>query len=78
MVPVISSHCDYKKGAKLEDDFNQIMDWEKSWSRLKIFYEATLKKTNTLIVTGYTVHVFINTKWRVIKPPDNILNILKK
>ena len=79
MVPVISSHCDYKKGAKLEDII-LIKSWieENPRSKLKIFYEATLKKTNALVATGYTVHVFINRKWRVIKPPDNILNILKK
>tara|TARA_B100001248_G_scaffold175279_1_gene133023 strand:- start:1811 stop:2209 length:399 start_codon:yes stop_codon:yes gene_type:complete len=79
MVPVISSHCDYKKGAKLEDTII-IKSWIERTPRstLKIFYEAKLKKTNDLIATGYTVHVFINREWKVIKPPDNFLNILKK
>ena len=79
MLPVISSHCDYKKGAKLEDVI-LIKSWieENPRSKLKIFYKATLKKTNALIATGYTIHAFINKKWKVIKPPDNFLNILEK
>ena len=78
MLPVISSHCDYKYGAKLEDVI-LIKSWieENPRSTLKIFYEVTLKETNVLIATGYTVHAFINRKWRAIKPPYNILNILK-
>ena len=78
MLPVISSHCDYKKGAKFEDII-LIKSWiEKNpRSTMRIFYEASLKKTNTLIATGYTIHAFINEKWKVIRPPDIILNILK-
>ena len=78
MLPVISSHCDYKKGARFEDII-LIKSWiEKNpRSTMRIFYEASLKKTNTLIATGYTIHAFINEKWKVIRPPDIILNILK-
>tara|TARA_B100000212_G_C27246354_1_gene478206 strand:- start:114 stop:509 length:396 start_codon:yes stop_codon:yes gene_type:complete len=78
MLPVISSHCDYKKGAQFEDII-LIKSWiEKNpRSTMRIFYEASLKKTNTLIATGYTIHAFINEKWKVIRPPDIILNILK-
>ena len=78
MIPVISSHCDYKYGAKFEDII-QIKSWieQNPRSTMKIFYEANLKETNILIATGYTVHAFINRKWKAIKPPNIILNILK-
>ena len=78
MIPVISSHCDYKYGAKFEDII-QIKSWIEHTPRstMKIFYEANLKETNILIATGYTVHAFINRKWKAIKPPNIILNILK-
>ena len=78
MLPVISSHCDYKYGAKFEDII-QIKSWieQNPRSTMKIFYEANLKETNILIATGYTVHAFINRKWKAIKPPNIILNILK-
>ena len=79
MLPVISSHCDYKYGAKFEDVII-IKSWieQNPRSTMKIFYEAKLKQTNILIAKGYTVHAFINRKWKPIKPPNNILNILKK
>ena len=79
MLPVISSHCDYKNGAKFEDII-LIKSWiEKNpRSTMKIYYEARLKETNVLIATGYTVHAFINKKWKPIKPPDTILNLLKE
>ena len=78
MLPVISSHCDYKKGAKFED-----IILIKSWiepnprSTIKIFIKARLKETNVLIATGYTVHAFINTKWKAIKPPKNYIKSFK-
>ena len=79
MLPVISSHCDYKYGAKFEDIII-IKSWieQNPRSTMKIFYEAKLKQTNILIAKGYTVHAFINRKWKPIKPPNTILNILKK
>ena len=78
MLPVISSRCDYKYGAKFEDII-QIKSWieQSPRSTMKIFYEAKLKETNILIASGYTVHAFINKKWKTIKPPNSILNILK-
>ena len=79
MLPVISSHCDYKKGARFEDIL-LIKSWieRNPRSTMRIFYEATIKNTNNLIATGYTVHAFINRKWKAIRPPDIILNILRE
>ena len=79
MLPVISSHCDYKIGAKFEDIII-IKSWieQNTRSTMKILYEARLKERNILIAKGYTIHAFINRKWKPIKPPDIILNILKR
>ena len=79
MLPVISSHCDYKKVAQFEDTIS-IKSWVEQNPKptMRIFYEATLKKTNTLIATGYTVHAFINEKWKAIRPPGIILKVLKQ
>ena len=79
MLPVISSHCDYKKGAQFEDII-LIKSWieQNPRSKMRIFYEASLKKTDTLVATGYTDHAFINRNFKAIRPPDTILNILKE
>ena len=74
MLPVISSQCDFKKGARFEDVI-LIRSWvnEKPRSTLKIYYNAVLKRKNYLLASGYTVHAFVNGLGRPIKPPKSIL-----
>tara|TARA_A100001011_G_scaffold371333_1_gene428545 strand:- start:307 stop:717 length:411 start_codon:yes stop_codon:yes gene_type:complete len=78
-LPVISSHCDFKKGAMFED-----VILIKSWinkiprSTLKISYKAVSKKTNALLVTGYTIHAFTNSLGKPRKPPKSILNYMQR
>jgi len=73
-LPVISSQCDFKKGARFEDVI-LIRSWvnEKPRSTLKIFYNAVLKRKNHLLASGYTIHAFVNSAGRPIKPPKSIL-----
>ena len=78
-LPVISSHCDYKKGAKFEDNLiiiSSINDLPKA--TLKINYEVYNKNINTLIALGYTVHAFLKKNGKLTKVPPKILLKLKK
>ena len=78
-LPVISSHCDFKKGAKFEDAILiRSMVNKRPRSTLKISYTAVLKKTNDLLATGYTIHAFINSLGKPIKPPKSILDCMQK
>jgi len=79
MLPVISSHCDFKKGAQFEDVI-LIKSWvnERPRSTLKISYRVVLKKTNDLLATGYTIHAFVNSLGKPIKPPKSILAYMQK
>ena len=79
MLPVISSHCDYKKGAKLEDNLiiiSSVNDFPRA--TLKINYEVYNKDINTLIALGYTVHAFLKKNGKPTKVPSKILLKLKK
>ena len=78
-LPVISCYCDFKKGAKFEDVLiiRSALN-EKPRSTLKISYLVNLKKTNELLASGYSVHAFVNSLGKPIKPPKNILDCLKK
>ena len=78
-LPVISCHCDFKRGAKFEDAIiiRSCVN-EKPRSTLKISYMAVLKKTNDLLVTGYTTHAFINSLGKPVKPPKGILDCMQK
>ncbi len=79
LLPVISSHCDYKKGAMFEDAI-LIKTWINEMPRLtlKFFYKAVLKKTNDVLVKGYTIHAFVNNFNKPIKPPKKILSYMEK
>ena len=77
-LPVISCHCDFKKGAKFEDDL-LIRSWlnERPRSTLKILYTVNLKKTNEQLVSGYSIHAFVNSLGKPVKPPKSILDCIK-
>ena len=74
ILPVISCHCEFKKGARFEDII-LVRSWieERPRSTLKILYEAILNKTNDLLVKGYTIHAFVNSNWKAVKPSNKIL-----
>ena len=76
-LPVISSYCDFKKGAKFEQEI-LIKTWidERPKSTLRINYEAILKGSTSLIASGYTIHAFIGRNGKPRRPPSKILTIL--
>ena len=76
-LPVISSYCDFKKGAQFEQVI-LIKTWidEKPKSTLKINYEVILKGSTSLIAKGYTIHAFIGRNGKPKRPPNNILNLI--
>ena len=78
-LPVISCHCNFKKGAKFEDVL-LIRSWlnERPRSTLKISYMVNLKKTNELLASGYSIHAFVNSLGKPIKPPKSILDCMQK
>mgnify|MGYP001306218084 CR=1 FL=1 len=78
-LPVISCHCDFKKGAKFEDVILiRSLVKERPRSTLKISYTVILKKTNDLLATGYSIHAFLDGLGKPIKPPKSILNCMQK
>ena len=78
-LPVISSHCEFKKGASFEDVISvRSCVNEMPRSTLKISYMAVLKKTNDLLATGHTTHAFIDSLGKPIKPPKSILDCIQK
>ena len=76
-LPVISSYCDFKKGAQFEQEI-LIKTWidERPKSTLRINYEAILKGSTSLIASGYTIHAFIGRNGKPIRPPSKILTII--
>ncbi len=76
-LPVISCHCDYKKSAKFDDELDIITRInELPRSSMKIEYEV-FNSVKKLLVTGYTVHSFINSNGNAVKPPKLLIDKLR-
>ncbi len=74
---VISCHCDYKKSAKFDDELNIITRInELPRSSMKIEYEV-FNSGKKLLVTGHTVHSFINSNGKAVKPPKVLIEKLR-
>ena len=79
MLPVISSHCDYLKGARFEQ--NIIISASISTeprSKLQIDYSVFIEDEKEPIATGYTNHAFVNAKGVAVRAPKMILERLNQ
>ena len=78
-MPVIESHCNYKKGATFDSRLNiKCIVEEKPKIKIKIDYEITDMATGTLLVTGHTIHAFLNKLGKVCRAPEEFLKIFNK
>jgi len=79
LLPVITSHCDYKVGANFEDTLviNTIIK-DQPRSRLRIDYEIYRDNSDELLVSGYTLHAFTDKTGKAVKPPKQLVETLKQ
>ncbi len=69
-LPVVTSHCDYHIGAEFDNDLivrTSIRDVPKL--KLRIDYEILKKGTESILVTGYTIHVFTTKDGKPVRLP---------
>ena len=79
MLPVISSHCDYLKGARFEQTIIIRAGISTSpRSKLQIDYSVFIEDEKEPIATGYTEHAFVNDKGVAVRAPKMILERLKQ
>ena len=78
-LPVISSHCDYKKGAKFEQNIlvRASID-SRPKSKLHIDYFVFTEDEKNFIVNGFTEHAFVNKRGKAIRAPKMILDHLDR
>lgn len=76
-LPVIEAHANYISGAKY-DDIVTVRCFLKTMPAVRVKLEYELYADNKLIVTGYTVHSFINLKnMKPVKPPARFIELMK-
>ena len=72
-LPVIEVHCEYRQGARYDDDV-EIRTRAKKLSpvRVQFEYEATRRADGVLLATGYTVHATIDRDGRPVRMPEGV------
>ena len=79
MLPVISSHCDYLKGARFEQNIiiRASISIEPR-SKLQIDYSVFIENEKEPIATGYTYHAFVNDSGVAVRAPKMIIERLNQ
>ena len=78
-LPVISSHCEYNKGAKFEQNILVKASIEsKPKSKLHIDYLVFIENEKDFIVSGYTEHAFVNNNGKAVRAPKIISDAINQ
>ena len=72
-LPVIEAHCEYRQGARYDDDV-EIRTRARKVSRVRIQfeYQATRRADGCVLATGHTVHVTIDRDGRPVRMPKDV------
>ena len=75
-LPVIEAHCEYRQGARYDDDV-EIRTRAKKLSpvRVQFDYEAIRRADGVLLATGHTVHAAIDREGRPVRMPDRVKDL---
>ena len=76
-LPVIDVRCEYKAGARYDDDL-EIHTRARlvSAARLAFDYEIVRRADRQLIATGYTVHATVDRSGRPVRLPTRVKELL--
>ncbi len=76
-LPVVEAHVNYKYPARFNDSVEiRAAIKERPTVKMKVEYEA--RCGGKLLVSGHTVHVFVDTAGRPVKPPKEWAQKLSK
>jgi acyl-CoA thioester hydrolase len=76
-LPVIASHCEYKVGARYDDEIEiRTVARLVSPVRLAFDYQLARRADGVAIASGYTVHATINTAGRPTRLPAQVRELL--
>jgi acyl-CoA thioester hydrolase len=76
-LPVIEAHCEYKAGAKYDDEV-EVRTWARQVSpvRLAFDYEVVRRGDGTLLASGHTVHATLDRSGRPVRLPPRVKELL--
>ena len=77
-LPVIEAAAKYFASAKYDDEV-LIVSYLKSIPTVKVKIEYEIMKNEILLVSGFTVHSFVDIqKMKPVRPPENFIQTVKK
>ena len=72
-LPVIEAHCEYRQGARYDDDIEIRTTARKiSPVRVQFDYEAIRSADGARLATGHTVHATVDRDGRPVRMPDRV------
>jgi len=72
-LPVIEAHCEYRQGARYDDDVEIRTSARKlSPVRVQFDYEAVRRPDGAVLATGHTVHATIDRSGRPVRMPERV------
>ena len=75
-LPVIEAHCEYRHGARYDDDVDIRTRARKlSPVRLQFDYEVIRRADSAVLATGHTVHATIDREGRPVRMPDRVKDL---
>jgi acyl-CoA thioester hydrolase len=75
-LPVIEAHCEYRLGARYDDDV-EIRTLAKKLSpvRIQFDYQAIRRSDGVLLAAGHTVHATIDREGRPVRMPARVRDL---
>jgi acyl-CoA thioester hydrolase len=79
-LPVIEAHAEYKRPARYDDEVEVIVTLrDRPVARVRLDYEILRKGDPEPLVTGYTIHGFVNaSNGRVTRAPAQFIEAIEK
>ena len=75
-LPVIEAHCEYRQGARYDDDVDISTRAKKlSPVRIQFDYEATRRADGAVLAIGHTVHATIDRDGRPVRMPERVKDL---
>ena len=75
-LPVIEAHCEYRQGARYDDEVEILTQAKKlSPVRVQFDYEAIRRADGARLATGHTVHATVDRDGRPVRMPDRVKDL---
>ena len=75
-LPVIAAHCEYRQGARYDDELDITTRAQRvSALRIQFDYEIRRQADNVVLAIGHTVHATTDPDGRPVRMPDRIRDL---